>query len=265
MTHTEFIARFTKVAKDCQIKSIKAIKGLDDIVLVYQNICDGYFFTSPISEIGIDDAGFYINPLDVNYGKVYEDELAFNDEEIWDMVWEKLVDGYAPFQTTSWYDLNVGDKVIWNDPNIEDYPKDERGAALRRVFTIEEIKGLNDDAIILISDGISEVETTPNELMTINPNDVAYVITGIISCEGNVTKCVRLARHSTKATQIKNDTFQLILGNLDDTIFNSNGDINKKWCEERGVDVEITNQYSKFDWYDNDIWCDVEITETLIE
>lgn len=265
MTHTEFIARFTKVAKDCDIKSIKAIKGLDDIVLVYQNICDGYFFTSPISEIGIDDAGFYINPLDVNYGKVYEDELAFNDEEIWDMVWKKLVDGYAPFQTTSWYNLNVGDKVLWNDPKIEDYPKDERGYASRRVFTIEEINGLNDDAIILISDGTTDVETTPDELVTINPNDVAYVITGIISCEGNVSTSVRIARHLIKAKHIKNDTFQMLLESLDATLFNANGEINKEWCDDRDVDVEITDQYNKFDWYDHDLWCDVTIQETLIE
>ena len=56
--------------------------------------------------------------------------------------------------------LKVGDRVKWNDPNIEDYSKEERQNALKRVFTIDSISG----DIYLISDGYSEAEVTKNEL-----------------------------------------------------------------------------------------------------
>lgn len=57
--------------------------------------------------------------------------------------------------------IKVGDKVTWNDPAIEEYPEEERYAALCRTFEVVKIKG----DVILISDGVTEAEVTENELI----------------------------------------------------------------------------------------------------
>lgn len=53
--------------------------------------------------------------------------------------------------------LNVGDCVLWYDP-------DEETRDLNRVWAIDEIKGENEDSFILISDDFSEAEVFGWEL-----------------------------------------------------------------------------------------------------
>ena len=64
--------------------------------------------------------------------------------------------------------FSVGDKCMWNDPCIHDYPKEERKRALERVFTIVDINHENmsndDEAIISIDDGVTFAEVYANEL-----------------------------------------------------------------------------------------------------
>ena len=59
--------------------------------------------------------------------------------------------------------LKIGDKVKWIDPSINDYPIEDREDALNRIF---EIVAINGD-IILISDGVSDVEAFEEELTKI--------------------------------------------------------------------------------------------------
>ena len=59
--------------------------------------------------------------------------------------------------------FKIGDKVKWNDPAINDYPIEDREDVLNRIFDIVSING----DIILISDGVSEVEVYEEELTKI--------------------------------------------------------------------------------------------------
>lgn len=59
--------------------------------------------------------------------------------------------------------LKIGDKVKWIDPAINDYPLWDREDVLERTF---EIVSINED-IILITDGVTEVEVYEEELTKI--------------------------------------------------------------------------------------------------
>jgi hypothetical protein len=66
--------------------------------------------------------------------------------------------------------LKVGSSVRWNDPAINDYPAEEREAALAREFIVHDIINDDNEAIvptpysrILASDGTTEVEGFANE------------------------------------------------------------------------------------------------------
>lgn len=59
--------------------------------------------------------------------------------------------------------LKIGDKVKWDDPAINDYPINDREDALNRIFEIVSING----DIILITDGVTEVEVYEEELTKI--------------------------------------------------------------------------------------------------
>ena len=61
--------------------------------------------------------------------------------------------------------VKVGAKVKWNDPAINDYPEDERIAALNRIFTIFKIEGdTEEDCTVWITDGVTEAEVNYWEL-----------------------------------------------------------------------------------------------------
>ena len=59
--------------------------------------------------------------------------------------------------------LKIGDKVKWDDSAINDYPINDREDALNRIFEIVSING----DIILITDGVTEVEVYEEELTKI--------------------------------------------------------------------------------------------------
>ena len=66
--------------------------------------------------------------------------------------------------------INVGAKVRWNDPEIEDYEPEDRQAQLERVYTIfscPEQDELESDSIIGIGDDCSESEVLPWELVVV--------------------------------------------------------------------------------------------------
>ena len=56
--------------------------------------------------------------------------------------------------------LKIGDKVKWNDPDIQSYPEEDWEYLKERVFTIDNING----EVITISDNYSEVEVLESEL-----------------------------------------------------------------------------------------------------
>lgn len=60
--------------------------------------------------------------------------------------------------------VKVGAKVKWNDPAINDYPEDERTAALNRIFTIFKVDGEGEDCTVWITDGVTEAEVNYWEL-----------------------------------------------------------------------------------------------------
>lgn len=65
----------------------------------------------------------------------------------------------------------IGAQVYWLDPAINEVPKRSRKKHLKRIFTICLINGSDsgvlkdEDDIITLSDGTSEVETTIDELL----------------------------------------------------------------------------------------------------
>ena len=59
--------------------------------------------------------------------------------------------------------LKIGDKVKWDDPEINDYPIEDREDVLNSIFNIISING----DIILISDGETEAEVFEEELTKI--------------------------------------------------------------------------------------------------
>ena len=62
--------------------------------------------------------------------------------------------------------LAVGKKVRWIDPAIEDYDEEDREDMLNRVFTIYSCPDVIErDSIIGISDGTTEAEVLPMELV----------------------------------------------------------------------------------------------------
>lgn len=61
--------------------------------------------------------------------------------------------------------LKIGTKVKWHDPAIEDYDVEDREEVLNRVFEIIDAPDeIEEDSIILISDGFTEAEVYPGEL-----------------------------------------------------------------------------------------------------
>lgn len=66
--------------------------------------------------------------------------------------------------------LQIGQKVKWNDPCINDFGEDAE-EQLNKVWEVCEIKTTNEDIqkddIIVISDGISETEVFLSELTII--------------------------------------------------------------------------------------------------
>ena len=60
--------------------------------------------------------------------------------------------------------FKVGQRVIWNDPGIEDYPKEEREDVLSRVFLIHSVDNRHGIAYIVEEHGGSEAEVYTDEL-----------------------------------------------------------------------------------------------------
>ena len=68
--------------------------------------------------------------------------------------------------------IKSGVKCRWNDPGINDYEPEERQGVLARVFEVVSApQEIEDDTVILISDGHSEAEVYASEL---EPVEVYY-------------------------------------------------------------------------------------------
>ena len=61
-------------------------------------------------------------------------------------------------------DFYVGQRVCWNDPEINDYDEEEREEVLNRVFLVHSVDNRNGVAFIVEEDGGSEAEVYTDEL-----------------------------------------------------------------------------------------------------
>jgi hypothetical protein len=106
---------------------------------------------------------------------VYDEDNEYHTSEEWFAQAPQLLNILLTAIEAKFEDIEkfkVGAKVRWIDPAIDDYDKDEREEALARVFTIAKCPEVIDlDSIILISDGYTEAEVPPMELVLAPENE----------------------------------------------------------------------------------------------
>lgn len=117
------------------------------------DVC-GFFegYESFISEL-IDESGF-VNTKDNTY---FEEFRKYDTPD----TLEKWHNCYDDFSWVRGGLFEIGDKVKWLDPNIEEFDEEDREEQKNRIYTIVEIKQ-ND--VYLIADDYSEVEVFAEEI-----------------------------------------------------------------------------------------------------
>ena len=157
MTQKEFIKKFGIICDQNHTNGIKL--NMDNpIQMRFDCYHSSEVINDCVSEIGFYEGDFYITFILSNF-TAYEDELESNTEDDWSMLWEAVLN-YFDCDDFDIHNFKPGDTVYWNDPNINDYPEDEREELLKRRFVVFAV---NYD-IISISDTYSEAEVYANEL-----------------------------------------------------------------------------------------------------
>ena len=161
MTQKEFIKKFGIICDQNHTNGINL--NMDNVIQMrFDCYHNSEVINDCVSEIGFYEGDFYITFILSNF-TAYEDELESNTEDDWSMLWEAVLN-YFDCDDFDIHNFKPGDTVYWNDPNINDYPEDEREELLKRRFVVFAV---NYD-IISISDTYSEAEVYANELTYIS-------------------------------------------------------------------------------------------------
>ena len=159
MTQKDFIRKFKQICKKNYVTAIDTDNWTNGVQMCYINYQDDEIVNEFVEIIGFDEYDdFYIDFRDGS--TLYEEDLERNCEDAWDLLWSAVLDHFELDNTDDGHDFNTGDAVYWNDPEIDDYPEEEREEALKRRFVVFNIRG----EIISISDTYTTAEVYANEL-----------------------------------------------------------------------------------------------------
>lgn len=140
------------------VNTIDVIDYDEDYRLTMYNDCGEPSFRQ-VKKVELYEGTIYVHDTD---DFLYGSEEWYNEApELLNVLTECLKDKFKDIES-----LEVGKKVRWIDPEIEDYDEEDRQEVLDRVFTIYECPDVIErDSIIRITDGSSEAEVLPMELV----------------------------------------------------------------------------------------------------
>jgi hypothetical protein len=143
-----------QLRQQCVVGSLYVVDYTNNFNIDEKDVCsffEGY--ESYIDEL-IEESGFVSSKEND-----YFDEFRKYDNS------DTLERWYNCYDDFSWVRgglLEVGDKVKWLDPNIEEFDEQDREEQKNRIYTIVEIKK---NGVYLIADDFSEVEAFGEELV----------------------------------------------------------------------------------------------------
>ena len=157
---------FKYMCKTLNLNGIDLSNHNEGLLMHFVNNQENEVWGDYPTEIRLNDDGDWFIYFEDTDCVVYKEELEINSEEVWSNLACVLCDMYD--FNFNYHNFEIGDKVYWNDPAINDYPEDEREDALKRRFVVIGIEGKYDDSIITITDCYTDAEVYPNELVKIN-------------------------------------------------------------------------------------------------
>ena len=179
----QFVTNFYNKGTDI-IRNVTDLRhdAIDEIVNLFE--C----FDIQTIDVENYDENFELNLVDIDQGRistitvkkvelyegtiyVYDDDDETHTSEEWFNEAPELLQELSSCIEMKFRDIEklaVGKKVRWIDPAIEDYDEDDRQEQLDRIFTIYECpEVIERDSIIGISDGTSEADVLPMELVVL--------------------------------------------------------------------------------------------------
>lgn len=163
MTLKDFIRKFEQICQTNCVTAIDTENWTCGVQMCYINYQDSEIVNDFVEVIGFQDGDFFIDFCDGS--TLYEEDLDCNCDDAWDVLWSAVLDHfYDQDSNDDDHDFKAGDAVYWNDPEIDDYPEEEREEALKRRFVVFKVEG----EIISISDTYTTAEVYADELERIS-------------------------------------------------------------------------------------------------
>ena len=159
MTLKDFIRKFEQICQTNCVTAIDTENWTCGVQMCYINYQDSEIVNDFVEVIGFQDGDFFIDFCDGS--TLYEEDLDCNCDDAWDVLWRAVLDHFYELDSNDDdHDFKAGDAVYWNDPEIDDYPEEEREEALKRRFVVFKVEG----EIISISDTYTTAEVYADEL-----------------------------------------------------------------------------------------------------